>query len=217
MAVGFGLAVGVGHLVALNPLLRALAVPQLLDGRIVAAHRRKDRQQTRPLTGRSVRYRARVISGKLLCAAAIAAAIAVAGCGSGKSSSTSSADFKAGFATSQREFRKLGTDIAKDITGAAAKTDAQLATEFGGLATRAGQQASQLATLKAPAKYSTRVTKLVAGFRAIKGDLSKIATAAKQHDAKSAEGATRALLTDAAKIKTADISLSKDLGLPKQS
>lgn len=143
------------------------------------------------------------------------AAVAVAGCGSGKSSSSSSqVDFQTGFGASQTAFRTLGTDIAKDITGAGSRTDAQLAKEFKGLATRADQQASRLAALKVPAKYSKRVTSLVAGFRAIKTDLSKISTAATNHDASNAEAATRSLLTDAAKIKTADTSLSKDLGLP---
>jgi hypothetical protein len=142
------------------------------------------------------------------------AGIAVSGCGSGKSTSDSQVDFKTGFAASQRDFRKLGTDIAKDITGAGSKTDAELAKEFDGLASRANQQASQLAGLKAPSRYAKRMTHLVAGFRGIKADLSRISTAATNHDASSAETATRALLTDAAKIKTADTSLSKDLGLP---
>jgi hypothetical protein len=139
----------------------------------------------------------------------------MAGCGSGKSSSsTSQVAFKAGFATSQKEFRKLGTDIAKDITGAGAKTDADLAKEFTALATRAEHQSSQLAALQAPPKYSKRVTSLVAGFHAMKADLAKIATAATDHDASSAEAATRSLLSAAATIKTADVSLSKALGLP---
>lgn len=148
----------------------------------------------------------------------VVATLLVTGCGSNSSSSSASqADFKAGFATSQREFRKLGTSLAKDITRAGSRTDAQLAKEFGALAKRARQQAGQLAALKPPAKYTRRITALVAGFRATEADLSKIATAATDHDASSAEAATRALLTDAAKIKTADTSLSKDMGLPTHS
>ncbi len=157
----------------------------------------------------------RVISGRLVCAVAMVGSVAVTGCGSGtSSSSTSRVEFKTGLASSQREFRRLGTDIARDITGAGSKTDAQLAKEFGGLATRAGQQAAQLAALTAPARYTRRMSSLVAGFHAIKADLSKISTAATDHDASSARTATRSLLIDAAKIKTADTSLSKDLGLP---
>jgi hypothetical protein len=166
-----------------------------------------------------VRYGARVISGRFLCAAVMAVSLAAAGCGSSKSSSSTSShvDFKTGFAAGQKEFRKLGTDIAQDITGAGNKTDAELATEFGALATRADQQASQLGALQAPAKYTQRMTSLVSGFHLIKTDLAKIATAAKTHNASGAEKATRALLTDAAEIKAADTSLSKDLGLPSTS
>jgi hypothetical protein len=166
-----------------------------------------------------VRYGARVISGRFVGAAAVAVCLAVAGCGSSTSSSTtpSHPDFKTGFAAGRKEFRKLGTDIAQDVTGAAAKTDAELATEFGGLATRADQQASQLGALQVPAKYRQRMTSLVSGFHLIETDLATIATAAKTHDAASAAKVTRALLTDAAKIKAADTSLSKDLGLASTS
>ena len=145
----------------------------------------------------------------------IAGSVAVTGCGSGTSSSlTSPVDFKPGFAASQKDFRTLGADIAKDITAAGSKTDTQLAKEFTGLSTRAGQQATQLAALKPPVKYRKRMTNLIAGFHGLKTDLSRISTAATQHDASGAETATRSLLVDAAKIKTADTSLSKDLGLP---
>ena len=155
-----------------------------------------------------------MINRRLACAVALAG-IAAAGCGSSsKSSTTSQVSFKSGFATSQAEFRRLGTDIGKDITGAGNKTDAALATEFGNLAKRADQQATQLAALHAPAKRQKQVARMVAGFHAVKGDLSKISTAAVHHDAASAEAATRALLTDAATIKTADVALSKALGLP---
>jgi hypothetical protein len=156
----------------------------------------------------------RVNSRRLACAVALAG-IAAAGCGSGgKSSTTSQATFKRGFATSQTEFRQLGTDIAKDITGAGNKTDAALATEFGNLAKRADQQATRLTTLHVPAKLQKQVARMVAGFQALKGDLSKISAAAVHHDAAGAEAATRSLLTDAAAVKTADVALSKALGLP---
>jgi hypothetical protein len=163
-----------------------------------------------------VRYGARVISVRPVCALAVTASIAVAGCGSGKSSSSiSRVDFKTGFAANHKEFSAFATAIAKDLTGAGSKTDAQLATEFDGLATRADQQASQLADLTPPSKYAKRMGTLVTGFHALKADLSTISTAATKHNAQSAETATRTLLTDAAKIKSADTSLSKDLGLVK--
>jgi hypothetical protein len=159
----------------------------------------------------------RVINRTLACAAVLAG-IAAAGCGSSHTSTTTSqVSFKNGFATSQTEFRRLGTDIAKDITGAGNKTDAALATEFDELATRADQQAAQLNSLHIPARYKTRVAKMVTGFHAVKDDLSNISTAAKNHNASNAEAATRSLLTDAATVKTADVTLSKALGLPAPS
>jgi hypothetical protein len=155
------------------------------------------------------------LNRRLACAVALAAGIATAGCGSsGKSSTTSQVSFKSGFATTQREFRQLGTEIAKDINGAANKTDAELANEFTALAKRTDQQATQVDALGAPAQYEKPVARMSAGLHALKGDLSKISTAASHHDASSAEAATRALLGDAATVKTADVALSKALGLP---
>jgi hypothetical protein len=175
----------------------------------------------RPRTGAFVRYRARVISARTVCALAMAASILLAGCGSSKSSSSSSrVAFKTGFAASHREFGELVAQIARDIPSASSKTDAQLAKEFRGLATRAGQQSSQLAAMTAPSKYAKRMTTMVAGFHALKGDLSTISSAATKHSVQGAETATRNLLTDAAKTKTADTSLAKALGLlqaPKAS
>jgi hypothetical protein len=157
-----------------------------------------------------------VINRRLLCAMAMTASVTAAGCGGsgGKASTASHVDFKTGFAASQQDFRRLGTDIAKDITGANAKSDAQLGKEFSALSTRAGQQATQLAALRPPARYKSRMTSLVSGFHSLRGDLSKISTAATDHDASTAETATRSMLADAAKIKTADTALSKALGLP---
>ena len=159
-----------------------------------------------------MRYRARVISARTVCALAMAASFLLAGCGSStSSSSTSRVAFKTGFAASHREFGQLVTQIAKDITSAGSKTDAQLAKEFKGLATRAGQQSSRLAAMTAPSRYAKQMTTMASGFHALKGDLSTISAAATKHSAQGAETATRALLTDAAKIKTADTSVAKAL------
>jgi hypothetical protein len=146
---------------------------------------------------------------------ALIAGIAAAGCGSSHSSSTSSqASFKSGFATSQQDFRQLGTDIAKDITGAGKKTDAAIATEFTKLARRADQQAAQLAGLHVPTQYKQQVASMISGFHAVKADLANISTAAAHHNASNAQAATRELLRDAATIKTGDNALSKALALP---
>jgi hypothetical protein len=215
MRLGLSVGLGVGDLLALCRLLLALTAAQLVDVRIVSAHRRWS-----PLIAtKIIRYRARVINRRTLCTVAMTASVAIAGCGgsASKSTTTSHVNFKAGFSGTQQAFRKLGTDIAQDITGAGNKTDAELAKEFRGLATRAGQEATQLAALPPPATYKTQMASLVSGFRSLKADLSKISSAASKHNATSAAKATRAMLTDAAKIKTADTALSKALGLPPSS
>jgi hypothetical protein len=159
-----------------------------------------------------------LIDRKLTGAAATVATVALAltGCGGGGSGDVSRAAFKSGFATSQKQFRQLGTTLASDITGAGAKTDAALATQFTALAARARRQAAQLATLKAPAQYDSRLKRLVAGFRSLTTDLTQISTAATKHDAKTAEAATKTLFAHATTIKSADAALSKALGLPSK-
>jgi hypothetical protein len=152
------------------------------------------------------------VNTKPVVAGAITLALAVAGCGG--SSAPSLSAFKAGFKTDKATFRQLGLDLQKAITGAQAKTDAQLATEISALASRASAQASAIAKLNPPAKYKADAHQLAAGFRAVSADLSAIAHAAVKHDAATAKSATVTLLHDAAKVKTSDDAITKGLGLP---
>jgi hypothetical protein len=155
--------------------------------------------------------RERQLINRMLAGVVVTAAVALTGCGG--SGGVSRAAFKAGFATSQKQFRQLGTTLASDITGARAKTDAALASEFATLAARARRQAADLAKLKAPAQYDGRINGLVAGFHSLAADLTQISDAATKHDAKTAAAAVKTLFTDATKIKAADAGLSKSLGL----
>jgi hypothetical protein len=151
----------------------------------------------------------------MLISAATAAGLALAGCGG--SSGPSLSTFKSGYSADKTQFRKLGTDLGSEITGAKQKTDAELATELGALAARAKQQASQLSKLNPPSKYKTELSSLVTGFNAVGSDLTVIAAAAAKHDAATAGSTTKTLLRDAATVKTADTSLTKALGLPATS
>jgi hypothetical protein len=150
---------------------------------------------------------------RALASAVVIAALALAGCGSSSPAQPSLSAFKSGFQAEKAAFRQLGLDLQKTITGAKAKTDAQLATEIRVLSGRASQQASQLAKLKPPAKFKTSLTRLVAGFRAVSTDLTSIATAAVKHNGTAAKSATETLLADAAKVKTADDAITTGLGL----
>ena len=149
---------------------------------------------------------------KQMALGAITLALIVAGCGG--SSAPSLSVYKTSFKQNKVTFRQLGLDLQKAITGAQAKTDAQLATEIGALATRASQQASAIAKLNPPAKYTADNQKLTAAFRSVAADLHKISAAAVKHDAATAKTATETLLADAAKVKASDDAITKGLGLP---
>ena len=151
---------------------------------------------------------------RAVASAVVIAALALAGCGSSSPAQPSLSAFRSGFQAEKAAFRQLGLDLQKTITGAKAKTDAQLATEIGALSARASQQASELSNLKPPAKFKTSLTHLVAGFHAVSADLTLIAGAAVKHNGPAAKTATETLLTDAAKVKTADDAITKGLGLP---
>lgn len=153
---------------------------------------------------------------KLACTAAVVAGLAVAGCGGGGGSSSSTASlssFKTGFSADKAVFKALGVDLGTAISGAASKTDAQLATQFSALASRAAQQAKTIGKLNPPAKYKTQVGTLVVAFNATAADLTAISAAAAAHNVTAAEAATKKLLVDAAKVKSSDDSISKALGL----
>lgn len=153
----------------------------------------------------------RIPIGKPTVAAVLLAAT-VAGCGG--SSGPSLSAFKSGFAAQKRSFHSLGLDLQQAIATAQNKTDAQLASEIGALATRARQQAGALGRLNPPSQYRTNLRRLQAGFTAVAGDLQQIATAATKHDATTARSATLALIQDAGKVKAGDTAISAGLRLP---
>ena len=151
---------------------------------------------------------------RAVASAVVIAALALAGCGSSSPAQPSVSAFRSGFRAEKAAFRQLGLDLQRTITGAKAKTDAQLATEISALSGRASQQAAQLAKLKPPAKFKTSLAHLVSGFRAVSTDLMSIATAAVKHSGAAAKTATETLLVDAAKVKTADDAITTGVRLP---
>lgn len=150
-----------------------------------------------------------------MASAATLLTIAIAGCGGSNAPSLSA--FKTGFASDKVQFRKLGLDLQREIIGAKAKSDAQLATDLDALSARAKQQAAQLSKLDPPAKYKADLQKLVSGFDAVGAALKRISVAATTHDGATARTATGALVADAAKVKASDDAITSGLGLPKQS
>ncbi len=125
--------------------------------------------------------------------------------------------FKAAFVADRAQFRQLGTSLAKSLTGAKGKTDAELATELQGLAIRAKAQAAKLSQLTPPAQFKPTVDKLVKALNDVGDRLQKIATDAQNHDASSAKSDTIKLVQTSAVVKAADTALSNGLKLPANS
>jgi hypothetical protein len=149
--------------------------------------------------------------GAALCA------VVIAGCGSSSSSSGPSlSQFKSSFATEKSQLKSLGRDVAAGIQTASTKTNPQIATEFGSLASRATKLAAAIAKLKAPATYSSEVSRLSSNLANAGADLKTIAAAANAGDAAKAKSTASKLVQAAATVKSVDDSLSKALGLPVQ-
>ena len=142
----------------------------------------------------------------MLCAGAVA----IAGCGG--SSQPSVTAFRSGFETDRAQFHRLSLDLESAIAGAHTKTNAQLAAELSALSGRSAMQATRLSKLHPPAKYKPDLEKLVAGFRAVAADLTRISQAATSGDAKTASAATRSLIAHAKTVRAADLGVSNSLG-----
>lgn len=180
-----------------------------------------------------------------LIAALAVLGIALAGCGSSSKTTTSSSSasatsstpttassssaattssaaggagaFKAAFVADRAQFRALGNSLGKSLKQAGSKTDAQLATEFQNLASRAKAQANKLSQLSPPANLKPAVDKLVTGLNDVAGKLQKIATDATNHDAASAKADTIKMVEQSAQVKAADLQISNALNLPSSS
>jgi hypothetical protein len=122
--------------------------------------------------------------------------------------------FKSGFAADKAQFRALGSDLGTAITTANHKTNGQIASEFGALAARATQSGVQLRKLNAPPQYKGQVSKLASAFDSVAADLTAISRDATVGNATGAQQATVTLLRHATVLKSLDVKLSSELGLP---
>lgn len=208
--VGLGLAVSAGQRLALGQLLLALAALELLQVRVVGGHT-QTLIECAGLPGCDPSQESPRLKNLPKILACVVLTVALAGCGG--SSAPSLSAFKSAFTTDHAQFHQLSVDLQRELTGARAKTDAQLAIQIGALSTRAKHQASDLAELKPPGKYKPDVQKLISGFTGLGADLEQISVAATKRDAASATAATRLLIRDAATIRAADDALSSALKL----
>jgi len=138
-------------------------------------------------------------------------ALVLAGCGDSATTGPSLTTFAAGFSKDRVEFRQLGGDLARALGGAHSRTDAQLATELAHLSKRARVQADRLKRLDPPPAYKDIVNKLTTGLTAVALDLRRISRASIRNDAQTASDATHALIAHSARVKAADVAISKAL------
>lgn len=137
-------------------------------------------------------------------------ALALAACGSSGPSLT---DFKKGFAADKAAFSAIGNDVGVAVRTAPKKTNAELATEFSVLASRAAQQQTNLQALQPPSTYRHDLTALIGDFTPVISDLTAIAAAARSDNAKAAETSAASLVRHSVTLKAADVSLSRALGI----
>jgi hypothetical protein len=145
-------------------------------------------------------------------AIACAAMIALGGCGG--SSGPSLSAFKTAYAARKASFSALGTQLGDAITGAAKKSNAELATEFGTLAQGATQQAAALRKLDPPSKYKAELDSLATSFDTVAADLKGISTDATTGNANGAKTLAEKLVIASAALKVTDTKLTQQLGLP---
>ncbi len=157
------------------------------------------------------------------------AALSLSACGSSSSSSSghtshrSKADtpapslsaFKTGFAKDKAQFTALGRSLGAAIQGASKKSNAELGSEFKGLAARTVQQQAQLRKLNPPPRYKGRLDELITAFGSVAGDLEAVAAATGSNDAARARKAATSLVQHSAGLKTVDLALTRALGLPQ--
>jgi hypothetical protein len=151
----------------------------------------------------------------------ITGALAIAGCGgSSGSASTSSTNsepstsaFTSAFKVQKAKLRALGTAVGADVTGAAHKSDIQLANEFKRLAARATELSGALGQLEAPTKYKVDLGSLVSSLTQVAGTLHAIEAAAAANDESAAKAGGEAIVAEAEQVKSDDNALSSKLGL----
>lgn len=142
----------------------------------------------------------------------LAALVVAAGCGGGGGSAD---QFKTAYSGADAQLRALGDDIGRAVSTAKGMTDAALAAEFNGFATRLRAIRDRLATLTPPDNAKTAFDRLRGGVDRVLNDLTAIAGAATAHDGARAKTATRQLFSDAPTVKDAAASVRRTVGITR--
>ena len=106
----------------------------------------------------------------------------------------------------------VGRDLGVAVQGADDQSDAALAKQFSGLATRLEGVKKEIAALDTPADLKDEAAALDKNLDATVGDLENISEAAGKNNAQGAAAATVQLATDAQRVNTAQNKLAKATG-----
>jgi hypothetical protein len=133
-------------------------------------------------------------------------ALLAAGCGGEDEQETFAKDYR----PISSDIERTGQNVAEAVNSAEGKTDAALATQFGGLARQADGLERRLGELDPPEDLKSTTDDLTAAMDRAGKDLRDIAGAARDHDAKRARTATEALARDSAPLRRTRLKLEKE-------
>ena len=147
----------------------------------------------------------RLVLALVMCVGVLALASAPA--------DAASPPLKASFKPLNAQIVKIGSDIATAIKEADNETDAQLAKQFQGLATRATASSIKVGKLKGATGATLTIQRnLQLALAKGASDLASIYAAAVLHSAPKAKAATIKLYKDSVPIKTFRLAFLKALG-----
>lgn len=130
------------------------------------------------------------------------------------SANASTTSFKAAYTPVNTSIRALGNQIGSALQTADRKTDAQLAVQFGTLATKTLAASSRVAELSgAPTKLRGFQSRLANALASAASDLGGIRNAALAQSVPKAQAALKRLVASATRVKSARDSLARALGL----
>ena len=134
-------------------------------------------------------------------------ALALTGCGGDQRDS-----FRSDYRALDAQVGTLGTDVGGTITGAATKTNGQLAARFAALSRRARDLVNRLDDTDPPANLAGARDRLSRALRAIARDLRTLSDAAASGNGGSARSATLKIAVDSPAVRNARAALSQALG-----
>jgi hypothetical protein len=143
-------------------------------------------------------------------------AMLLAGCGGGdEDNKPDDAKFKTAALVTTNQISQIGQDLGATLRRARRSSDAALAKQFSGLASRTRASVAKLKALHPPDSARQEVAALTAALSTGADDLAAITSAVRTSDAKAAGAATKTLVGDhSPPIKKANDALKAELRRP---